>query len=316
MSTNYLLRNTFWEERYEQLDKELKLHLQSLYSWALLVNKIIDEKNQWIKDKKIITGKKHPLAGQPIGIKEKAIANSIVQFIINGKLDVNLPSAILNTNEDPNIEVEIHNADTNTNNETDSDAETITESEAELTREQQITNKLMRQHEDEQAELDRLINEKRNNMLEKQKNLMDNVQDQRPVKFNLDVVAQPEEQNKLDDIQERGDNLDTEVLSDACRSALKKADEVKRAIEAQNNPTNQDSEPADNKVALEVAKAPTINALYRLDNWEREDLLERLFIKAEKNVKSLANANTPPKEMEELVHREMNRLLDVYMQTH
>lgn len=333
MSTNYLLRNTFWEERYNQLDKELKLHLQSLYSWALLINNVVDEKNRWINDKKTITGRKHPLAGQNVGTEEKAIANSIIQFVVSGKLNVNLSNTILNDgSNDPDNNIEVVVDDNDCNN--DSDLETITESEAELSQEQRIANKLMRQQEEEQAELDRLINEKRRNMLEEQKDLMSSMQEPREIKFNLDVVGQQDLNQDLNQDQSsttRADNLDFNVMSDECKAAIKKADEVKRAVEAQNFKNGElstrppradpstiipDSEIPPSKVALEVAKAPVINALYRLDNWEREDLLERLFIKAEKNVKSLVGTNKSQKEIDELIHHEMDRLLEVYMKTH
>ena len=85
----------------------------------------------------------------------------------------------------------------------------------------------------------------------------------------------------------------------------------RQALNAQDQP--EPPKPTSNKPEPEH---PTINALLRLTPSQRDRLLFSIFQEAKKNVQQLAKPDTPDAELEQLVSREADRLVQVYIDTH
>ena len=75
------LSEKFWQRRHNKLNEEVQEHLQSLHTWAILLNKACDNRDQWRMDKQDITGV--PCTLQP-EMNERAIAQTIINYTVNG----------------------------------------------------------------------------------------------------------------------------------------------------------------------------------------------------------------------------------------
>ena len=93
------LQDKFWNKRLSQLDDVISSNLTSLYTWALILEKSIADRQQWIVDKEFITGsKKYKTSSSKFSMDAlHTMTNSVIDFFINNQLNYRTCNQSCNT---------------------------------------------------------------------------------------------------------------------------------------------------------------------------------------------------------------------------
>ena len=135
--------------------------------------------------------------------------------------------------------------------------------------------------------------------------------------------------NDVNDNDVNDDNVNDELLAMNEQIRLEQHIlERKRAyMESVDMQLNTVIQPKDNAFGVKInnvegdmkvdevhRKAPTINALLRINNDQREKLYYNIYLEAKKNVLSLTTVDNP--DFQNLINKEGDRLLQIYLETH
>lgn len=153
---------------------------------------------------------------------------------------------------------------------------------------------LLEQKESEQKEIDDRMNEKRKMLLDQS---LDPAE-VKPIEFTLDTIGNPPSSNE--------DNLTTEEL-------LSKT--LDGTTESEPNYISGVMKPKESVLELEQ-KAPTINALLRLSVADREVLEQEIFKRAQNKIRLMMPNENRLEILEPLWHREADRMIKTWVETH
>jgi hypothetical protein len=297
------MQNQFWHQRDNQLNVSINNNITSIYTWALLLKKDIENKRQWALDKKNITGDAYTGFVSSIHANELEFANNIISF----KTGVINPFPTKSQDEENN-----HLIDKHVDSSNECEWEEVEEENPKHTSktihvkpssDEELINNVLAQQQKEQDDLDNHIGSRRK-LLEEQNKLFNindyqQILDDKPtpkVKFSLDVVG-------------RDDNIETDPQLD---NTIAENNDKNIPI-----PYNGVLTPMEKKVIDELEAAPTITPLLRFTGEEREKLLYEIFKQAKENVeKNLGNllSNMSSNDIQKLIDQEGDRLLDLWME--
>jgi len=270
-----------WNQRYTQLQNELRNYIKSIYTWAIIANKTIEELEFWAQNKTHYVTNAEP---SRLSInKEKILIKQIVELFFDTPVNELAQSKTI-------AEATINHS----NNGNTEEIISLFENEAPVaSKYNEYLDRMQEEHDKEDQELADHIKERRALFEKEQQELEHKRHEEESRQKNFKIDGQSLEQSN---------DLTKIHSSDQVASA-----EAIRIIEG--------TLPASKFNSAE--KAPTINALYRLSLNERERLLEKLFIEAGKNIENNTKGmSLSYEDKEELRHKEMDRLVENWIQTH
>jgi hypothetical protein len=323
------LQDKFWNKRLTQLDDIISSNLTSLYTWALILEKSIADRQQWIADKEFITGtKKYKSVSSKFSMDElHTMTGNVIDFFINNQLD----NTICNQSNRNSCNTACNttsrnscNANCNTKpvkevntveDECDEDAVTADDLDIELEDEtptpkpntseadnmKKMVDIILEQKEAEDKELNDHMNRRRKLLLEQELNPFGSDED---LTHTFNTLGDPPASvdNTVQHNNTPVEEVPVRVPKPGCD--LSGASSLSGTMNLRPS------------VAEEVAKAPTINALLRISPLERDALEQELFLKAKKKVQQLMPGETNEKVLQPLYFKEADRLLKSWMETH
>lgn len=249
------MREMFWNKRYAQQYEHIQTHMQSLYTWALLMKEEIEKHRQWAADKKQITGLSYHDDYRSLCRAEYGFANSIIDRIFamsNGQIVKKYPTDFVDEPDD-----EQHESDEP--NEPDEPNETNEES-CEITNAVDTNANEVPEELRSQLEVEAIINERRANLADQKPT------SQKSVHFNL----------SLTDDTARPDNVEP---AECNPTPTKKIDPLNPPPGYVPLVLPESKDPRD--------KPPLLGKYFTLRRDEKELLLDKIFRQAVQQVTSL-----------------------------
>lgn len=287
------LRKKIWSERMQLINDEVELNLKSLYSYAILLNQSVEERDRWAQNSQLISGESYAVVDDEL----KSLICQIMDYFISHRRPVPIVTAKhnnsslhvkadqdVNQNHDQKLDCNLDTSSENSDQivvdmddlrddkitnladlcEAACEAACKGENPPQIKLSDQLVEKILTEADKEQDEVDQMML-KRRQMLIDQQNDMNPIQP-REIKFTLNTVG------------------------DENAQPIKSVDELTR-------------------------EAPQINALLKISPIEREELYERLFLQAKKNVESLVASDISSEEKDALIAKEADRLLKNYIES-
>jgi hypothetical protein len=196
------LHEKFWQQRYSQISNEIELNIKSIYTWALLLDQSIDKRNQWVKDKKMITGNNLSINTHDNNVDGKLLAKYVVDYALGlGVKNINTLKHFTNSNtvDDETIEIEcdddnfatntVENTNDNTVENTNDNFDANEDNNVNLNI---LAESVLKSHEQDQEDLAKLMEDRRIS-LGKINSRENNLEEKTPlVKFLLKTVSECE----------------------------------------------------------------------------------------------------------------------------